>query len=406
MKREAIYGIFGLYNYGCEAIVRGTVDFARRLYGEECPIVYYSRNYQDDKKTADELGIAIADIGRTSTFLLKCILKAVDILQIQTAPFYKKEYARIIREADIMMLVGGDLYTLPAYLRKRKRYRYVNYLVEFGNKALKAGKSVMIYGASVGPFGEYGKALSYYTDHFKKVDGIICREQVSVDYLRSLGITDNVAMLPDPAFLVMNQDHADETERTYIGMNLSAFSLRELYGFVSEEMVLKLVELLERMYLNTGRPFMFIPHVVHAAEKSDDDAVFLRRVYDKLPEYIREISVFANPVSFLDAKRYLSQCKIAVCARMHCAVNAVTVNTPALFLAYSSKAEGMSEFVYGNKKWCVPLCNAERNLVEKVAEMLEHTEVLQNRIADCRQRVLEQYETYIQEYRDDGQWLN
>ena len=57
MKRVAIYGIFGLYNYGCEAIVRGTVDFARRLYGEECPIVYYSRNYQDDKKTADELGI-------------------------------------------------------------------------------------------------------------------------------------------------------------------------------------------------------------------------------------------------------------------------------------------------------------------------------------------------------------
>ena len=62
--------------------------------------------------------------------------------------------------------VGGDIYTIPKYLRKRNHYRYVNYLVEFGEYALKRGIKIIIYGASIGPFGKYEKAKDLRT--FKK----------------------------------------------------------------------------------------------------------------------------------------------------------------------------------------------------------------------------------------------
>ena len=56
--RIAIYGIGGLYNYGCEAIIRGTVEFIRKNY-DNPQITYYSRNYKADLILANELGIQI-----------------------------------------------------------------------------------------------------------------------------------------------------------------------------------------------------------------------------------------------------------------------------------------------------------------------------------------------------------
>ena len=40
--RIALYGIGGLYNYGCEAIVRGTVSIIRQI-ASDVQIVYYSK---------------------------------------------------------------------------------------------------------------------------------------------------------------------------------------------------------------------------------------------------------------------------------------------------------------------------------------------------------------------------
>ena len=74
MNRIAIYGIGGLYNYGCEAIVRGTVEYIKNVYGNDVRITYYSRNVKYDKTITDNLGINIIDITQKSSFFRKCIL--------------------------------------------------------------------------------------------------------------------------------------------------------------------------------------------------------------------------------------------------------------------------------------------------------------------------------------------
>ena len=56
---------------------------------------------------------------------------------------------------------------------------------------------------------------------------------------------------------------------------------------------------------------------------------------------------------------------------MHCAINAVSVGVPTIFLAYSKKAYGMVEYVYGNSKWVVPLKDVKNtDMVSLINEIM------------------------------------
>ena len=393
MNRIAIYGIGGLYNYGCEAIVRGTVEYIRNVYGNDVSITYYSRNMKDDKIITDSLGVNIVDIGRKSSFFRKCISKAIDILELPITPFYTKEFELIINNSDLIVSVGGDIYTIPKYLRNKKKYRYVNYLVEFGEKAIRAGKKVVIYGASIGPFGEYDKALNYYINHLRKIDQIICREEESVEYLRNQGITNNVRFLPDPAFLVGKC--CNESERRYIGVNLSELSLQELYGKLTEERLLSICNLLSDIFQKTGFPLMFIPHVISPHTVEDNDLLFLEKVVNKLPENLKEKTILVRPKNFIDAKIYLNQCKVVIAARMHCAVNSIIEGTPAIFLAYSQKSKGMAGFIYGGEHWCVPIQQIDRNLLPVITELMENYNNIKAQIDKRNIEISEIYNAYF-----------
>lgn len=365
----AIYGIGGLYNYGCEAIVRGTVEFIKQSYTNP-EITYYSRSFDADKPLADELGIQIISIERKSTFLRKAISKLVDISELPIVPFMKKEFKLITDNSDIVFSVGGDIYTIPAYLRDKKHYRYVNYLVEFGKYAIKHDTKMIIYGASIGPFGDYKKAKEYYFDHLKDVDMIFCREEKTKKYLNDNGISNNVMFLPDPAYLV--NDSTGKKSPKYIGVNISGLSLQEVYGSSVEEIIPNVVNMLEEIYNNTKNPIMLIPHVISPHTRIDDDYIFLGTVYNSLPDSIKEFVKLVKPTSFIDAKNYLKECKIVAAARMHCAVNSVTVGTPAIFIAYSQKAVGMCNFVYGDTSMSVPIKEIDKLLPYKIKEMLEN----------------------------------
>ena len=49
MEHVLLIGIGGVYNYGCEAIVRGTVEILRKV-NPQIQIAYASYNYVDDKR--------------------------------------------------------------------------------------------------------------------------------------------------------------------------------------------------------------------------------------------------------------------------------------------------------------------------------------------------------------------
>jgi polysaccharide pyruvyl transferase WcaK-like protein len=99
-----------------------------------------------------------------------------------------------------------------------------------------------------------------------------------------------------------------------------------------------------------------IPHVVCSFAENDDDLEYLRQVSAQLPPDIRcRVHLIDNDPGFLGAKDILRTCDLVVSARMHCGINAVSEGVPTIFLAYSAKAYGMAEYIYGDAAWALPL---------------------------------------------------
>lgn len=367
-KKIALYGIGGLYNYGCEAIVRGAVENIRMI-NPDANITYYSKFYQYDKKQIEDLNINIVNIENKSTFLKKVVSKLVDIFEIPIVPFAKKEFKKIIDENDIILSIGGDIYSIPKYKREKNKYQYVNKMVEFGEIAKASNKKLIIYGASLGPFGEYEKAKKYFINHLKKVDLIVSREKYSINYLRDNSVNENVIFLPDPAYLVGSTLKNNKLEKKYIGINLSALSIHELYGNVNDENIKRITKLIERIIDELDNEVILIPHVYSPIDKFDNDYEFLKMLHNNVDEYYKDKVKVVNPRGFIDIKNYVNNCKIVIAARMHCAVNAIIESVPTVFLSYSIKSKGMCEFIYGDLKYFIPLNEIDTKLLDIIKEI-------------------------------------
>jgi len=60
---------------------------------------------------------------------------------------------------------------------------------------------------------------------------------------------------------------------------------------------------------------------------------------------------------------------------MHCAINALAAHVPTILVAYSRKAIGMCQYVYGNDDWIIPLSEfAAKGLLEEKARAMKNSE--------------------------------
>jgi polysaccharide pyruvyl transferase WcaK-like protein len=365
-----IYGIDGMYNYGCEAIIRGTVEILRSLT-PGCRIIYYSHRADADKVQVADCELEIKQIAYKAALverIINMILRWFDIKY--RIPF--KDYNLICDESNVVFSIGGDIYTIPTHIRERKKYKYYNELVQFGEKVKRRNKILVIFGASVGPFGDYAKAKKYYFNHFYKVDMIVCRERNTLDYLETNGMSSNLFFYPDPAFFVVDkQNIVLENEMRFIGINLSALSLVEMYGDVTIVQKQELAKLISKIAKNFKKNILLIPHVISPVNPMDNDLSFLAEIYNLVDDDIKESVTLLNQAGgFVQTKKYLRNCDVVVAARMHCAINAICEAVPTILLSYSEKSKGIAKFVYNNENWVLPLNKVETDLIDKITEIL------------------------------------
>ena len=306
------------------------------------------------------------------------------ILQVKYKPLVQNDY---------FVSIGGDIYTIPAFLREKKRYPYYNELIDIENRIIKNGKHVLVYGASIGPFGNYLPAVNYYKNELSKTTLIICREYESVKYLKSLGLK-NVTFLPDPAFLVhSNVTKPYSSERQYIGLNFSPLSFSEIYGKINSESILQIANLVSEISKTTGKKILLIPHVV-SIDPRDDDLRFLKLLSEKTGSKLADTSN-----GFLGIKDQLQDCCMVASARMHCCVSAIVENIPTIFISYSQKSIGMCEYVYGDQKWNVSLKDIESRLIPLINEMYFDRIEISNKIKIRNKEILSYYHDHVLEIK-------
>lgn len=373
-----LIGIGGVYNYGCEAIVRGTVNILREQFSN-ISISYASYNYLDDKRRLADCDLVVIDRTRRRRFvgrrIVRKVLSYINIrimIPYDSLGFVKKN------KFDAVFSIGGDIYTLGPGGGFNKA------LPQFCEKCKRIGLKYILFGASVGPFDKNKGAEIFFRNHLYKADLIVAREYRTINYLSALGINQNVVFAPDPAFFVgseITKKPNSNSLKRILAINISPLSC--LFFYSDMDAALKtlstaIIDIIKKSVFN----IVFVPHVF-ANHDYDNDLLFMTNIINKLPaEYNHRVSIISEDDGFISLKKKLVEFDFLLSVRMHCAINGVSAGVPTIFISYSDKAKGMTELVYGDLKNSIPLDKLED--VDKLLRLLKETD-FNSRVNELKQ---------------------
>ena len=402
--RIGLYGINGVYNFGCEAIVRGTTRFLRDLY-PGCEVIYFTFSPDYDRRMLRDLSINFVDMKKAITLPQRAMNKLARGLYLERMAAAFDHEIILNAGLDALFFIGGDILTIPVHERDRTRYFYGSEMIQLGREAVDRNIPVVLYGASVGPFGNYQRAVDYYARNLRGYRQIICRETSTIDYLDSIGVRDNVMFSPDPAFLVEGRRAAENTRHEDgrygpIAINLSPLSLNELYGAGKyADHLRELSSLLEEISAKLDSDILLVPHVIKTSE-GDDDERFQRSLVELMgDEHKKHFSIADTSGGFLGIKQQLASSRMVVSSRMHCAVNAVCEGTPTIFLAYSAKARGMCNYVYSSDQWVLDLRYINEEIIPTMRQILEQDQQVRSQLCARKKEINKYYSDNLNEVR-------
>ena len=369
MKRIGLVGILGLYNYGTEAIVRGTYELINST-NPNTRVIYFTESYQYDRDILKNTRIEVKKYPKNNRFLVRIINKILRVINIDYQfPFWN--YKKIICEVDVVFSVGGDLYTIPKDILSNSKEKGYNQMIDFGRFVAKK-RNIYIWGASIGPFGNKKEILDYYRLNLSNIDKIYLRETASLDYLRNIGLS-SIAFLPDPAFYVnvKKANVIDLVEKKWIGINLSELSFDEVFGEKRENAIKKTILSIENLLMNTTYNILFIPHVFSTFSNKDNDYIFMNNIRDLISTPLKNrVEIIEEGLGFLGTNQALKKCFMLMSARMHLCINGIIGNIPTVFISYSQKSRGMSNFIYKDDQLLVSLEEFPSKISEIVSNVI------------------------------------
>lgn len=375
--RVLLIGIGGVYNYGCEAIVRGT----ERILHERWPdarIVYASRRPEDDRARLKGCNIEIIRRKCVGRYSPRNVLRKV--LSIAGISWYlTTDPPKISNGFDAVLSIGGDIYTIKSNGAGNRGF------LRFGDACETRGIPYVLWGASVGPFSQNPETERVFTKHLKNISLITARETATVDYLQTLGVINNVIPCADPAYVVEPDTKANgirKGDKFTIGINLSPLSVRHA-GHSLEESIYRQARTIEGLIKAINARIVLIPHVVCDFNEGDDDLRYLLRLKQAIASECQEaVTLLNNDTGFVGTKKELIKCDLVIAARMHCAINALAAHVPTILVAYSRKAVGMCEYVYGNGDWVIPLNEFGSNhTLEKIRSIIKQQQQIRAYLA-------------------------
>lgn len=370
-------------NRGCEAIVRGTMAILRREFGEEFRVTLGTFCAFDEiaKWAAKETDPLITHVGlithgRPGTrrwslpwwrrqLLRSCLSTMLD----------KKTYSvldRFCTDASCALEIGGDNYTLD-YGQPRKSISLDTYL-------RRRGVPVVLWGASVGPFEANPAFATEMFAHLRTMRAIFVRESDSYEYLQQHGIDANLHRMSDPAFVMEpTEPPADKIGCPIpvgaIGLNLSPLMAKYVTGGDMNAWVKIAADIVQTVVKNTRRNVLLIPHTT-------EDNALLRMVANICSDArIGNVYCLGENLSAAETKWVISRCAAFAGTRTHSTIAAISTGVPTLSLAYSRKARGLNQDIFGSQDYCLqPSEITPANVAQGIVNLLAQSEAIVNHL--------------------------
>jgi polysaccharide pyruvyl transferase WcaK-like protein len=355
-----------LTNRGCEAIVLGTKAIIEREFG---PAEFLLASFADDSQA--------------------CLPGNVHPVELPwhrprwSSPWWRYQLRRLCGRPEDMtgvlkplkdqlngftaaFSIGGDGYTIDAGRHILDR------LVLLDNCAKSQGVPVIVWGASVGPFSSDPGCERFVARHFADMDLVVVREPISLRYLESLGVTENVRLAPDPGFALdpapcaLPDAACRLLEKPCIGVNFSPMIARHATGGKADRWISLAGQILDTLATDLGLSLLLIPHVTsRERDLPMDDDLFLRSALGAVhTDRQARMAIVPRGLSSGNLKWVIGQTTAFIGSRAHSIVAALSSRVPCLSVAYSQKAWGISGWVFGHTDWVL---SSEELTPERVA---------------------------------------
>lgn len=388
-----LIGTGSLRNYGCEAIVQGTYQIIREALGG-CDITVASDDIAYDSTI---LPSDIKLVSYKRRFSLYRIYKGIlrRCFHIGNGSPVRMN-TKIAKKYDVVLSCGGDNYCEAP---DGTIYTLLEDLMEIGRVAKNNKKKYVLWGASVGPFktsDNHNRVMA----NLELADLITVREKLSYQYLST---NKNVKLVADPAFRMTPDPNVQlnrEKDKRYIGINISLLSISHAFQESEDDVVVKIFEKLDNLLMtHPDWHFVCIPHVMSSPNGAQNDYVFMSR-YLGYTAHKDRVSILPENLGARKTKGYIAQLDLLIAARMHCCVAGISVGTPTLFITYSNKGKGMSEYAYGHHDFELEVPQLLTvDFGQKIEEMLLHAE-------EINQYLLSQQVRFVKDSTHGGYLLD
>jgi polysaccharide pyruvyl transferase WcaK-like protein len=298
-----------------------------------------------------------------------------------------------VRKCDAVLQIGGDNISLdytPAGLIGN---------TAFSEMFMSQGIPNILWAASVGPFSKEPAIEHYMSGFLNRLKLVTIREAITADYLRGIGVVDNVRMVADPAFLMtpeafdVEEILPKERGNGVLGLNLSPLVTK--FGAAhtsSEDVYSEIVDFVRAVSDRYGFSVLFIPHVDPldgSLQKSD--TAFMTPLFQRLADMGDRVNLAPRTLNAAQLKYLISQCRFFMGARTHSTIAGFSTGVPTASISYSIKARGLNKDVFGHERFVIPANNLTsmtlqatiQTLVEEEASIRAH---LLNRIPEIRKR--------------------
>lgn len=362
-------------NRGCEAILISTFEILSQAFphaqfinsSTKDPRAFKVRHLQHPNLAHD----CHPDVGKPAWFGWQIAKR------FKGSKFY---FEHLLPWADVVFSLGGDNYSMD--------YGSARTYFEGNERILEAGKKLIIWGASVGPFTEDPALERIAANQLKRVHKIVVRESRSQAYLKKLGISSNVVLMPDPAFSLKTEPFRlpsqveDALSQGAIGVNLSPLLAR--YRDQPHQWVADSAAWIKSLLQTISHPIILLPHVM---QQGNDDAAFMEGILKTIQVDSKRLMLLqASNLSSTQLKYVISRTKCFIGARTHATIAAMSSNVPTISIGYSVKALGINEDVFGSDEWVLDHKNLTgAALADKTLSVLKREQAIRNQLATLNQ---------------------
>lgn len=361
MKTIYLTGQNNFGNRGCEALVRSTVELLRAELGEVRILVPSADIPRDAKQwpEAASLGVEWVDAPHVPSLFINWdrITRRLPFLLNLPWPGLKPDaqLAAQINRCDAVLSIGGDNYSLDYDLAS------LFFFVGIAECALQQGKPVILWGASVGPFSAKPAVEKQMVAHLQRLSLITVREKHTQRYLEKLGVRDNVQLVTDSAFAMTPQPVETaafwpENQQGVLGLNISPL-IEKVRAAAGEPGVLvpETATFVRRVIAETGMGVLLIPHVAPLdGSRINNDEHYLAEVAAALVDMGNKVKLVPSGMNATQLKFIISQCRYFMGARTHATIAAMSTAVPCTSIAYSIKARGINQDLFGHEQYVLP----------------------------------------------------